>query len=363
MQTLKGNSIRMAEFMAALFDRLEVAGLAAMTRLASGEKAAYTLITDKSDIGDCVPYFPAMYANAARAISKFTREAPPSKQVVAFLRPCELRALIELVKIKQASLENLLIVSFECAGVFPFQKISLSDEKKLRAYGDAVARGENCEGIRPVCAACTRFIPEGADIVISLIGRSFDDTLVLSFPSGKGKTAAKVLALDSSSKIDGSFAVQNLTEKRTKAQSELSKEMEKTLSGIDGLVSVFDKCISCHACSYVCPLCYCKNCYFDSQTFEYFPESLSVRLGEKGALRFPVDRLLFHLGRLSHMGVSCVACGMCEDACPVSIPVSRVFKTVGAKAQTLFNYVPGKDLGQPMPLVAYARSELEEFEN
>jgi len=83
----------------------------------------------------------------------------------------------------------------------------------------------------------------------------------------------------------------------------------------------------------------------------------------KGALRMPVDRILFHLGRLSHMGVSCVACGMCEDVCPVDIPVSRIFKTAGSKAQALFDYIPGENSDDLLPLLAYAEQELEGFED
>ena len=41
---------------------------------------------------------------------------------------------------------------------------------------------------------------------------------------------------------------------------------------------------------------------------------------------FLPEPLLFQLGRMSHMSLSCVSCGMCEDACPVDIPVGRIFQ-------------------------------------
>ena len=363
METMIDSRMMMAEFLAALFDKLAVAAVAAMSPLPSGEKAAFTLFTGKDDTNECVPFFPEMPANAARAVSKLTREEVPSKTVVVFLRPCELRALTELVKIKQASLENLLIISYDCSGVFPFQAIHLSDETKLNAYRDAALAGKNCEGIRAVCAACTRFTPQGADIAISLVGRSPDQPLVLSFPSEKGLAAAEQLGLNVSNTVAVSSAVELLARERRSAEDDLIAQVDASLSGTQGLVDVFDRCISCHACSYVCPICYCKNCYFDSQTFEYFPESYFARMTAKGTLRMPVDRILFHLGRLSHMGVSCVACGMCEDVCPVKIPVSRIFKTAGGKAQTLFGYIPGENPDEPMPLTTYVEKELEKFED
>jgi len=353
----------MTDFLTVLFDKLDVAAVVAMSKLPSGEKTAYTLFTDKDGIEECVPFFPAMPANAARAVSKFTREDAPSKTAAVFLRPCELRALTELVKIKQASLDNLLIISYDCSGVFPLQEINLSDETKLNVYRNAVSTGKNCEGIRPVCAACTRFTPKGADIAISLVGRSADQSLVLSFPSEKGQKASEQLGLDTIKTVTSSPAVESLTQERKSAEEVLTEQVKASLSGTQGLVDVFDRCISCHACSYVCPICYCKNCYFDSQTFEYFPESYFTRMTAKGALRMPVDRILFHLGRLSHMGVSCVACGMCEDVCPVDIPVSRIFKTAGSKAQALFDYIPGENSDDLLPLLAYAEQELEGFED
>ncbi len=363
MEAMIDSRMMMTDFHTALFDKLGVAGVAAMAKLPSGEKAAYTLFTGNDNVGECVPFFPAMPANAARAVSKFTKEAAPSKTVAVFLRPCELRALTELVKIKQASFDNLLIISYDCSGVFPFQEINLSDEAKINAYRDAASAGKNCEGIRAVCAACTRFTPQGADIAISFVGRSIDQPLVLSFPSEKGLAAAKQLGLDLSNTVAVSPAVESLAQERRRAEEELTAQVDDSLSGTEGLVHVFDRCISCHACSYVCPICYCKNCYFDSQTFEYFPESYFIRMQAKGALRLPVDRILFHLGRLSHMGVSCVACGMCEDVCPVNIPVSRIFKTAGSKSQALFGYIPGKNLDEPLPLLTYAEKELEVFED
>lgn len=363
MQTLINSRMMMTDFLAALFDKLDVAAVAAMTKLPSGEKAAFTLFTQKELIGESMPYFPAMPANAARSVSKFTREDAPSKTVAVFLRPCELRALIELVKLKQASLDNLLLISYDCPGVFPFQEINLADETKLAAYRDAAAAGKNCAGIRKVCAACTRFTPEGEDIAISVIGRNPDQPLMLSFSSEKGMAAAKQLGLDLSDAVEASSALEKLTQERRHAQEVLTSRTNDSLSGLEGLINSFDRCIACHACSHVCPVCYCKNCYFDSQTFEYFPESYFARMAAKGALRMPVDRLLFHLGRLSHMGVSCVACGMCEDVCPVKIPVAQIFKTIGNKVQNLFDNIPGEDPDALMPLTTFAEHELREFED
>ena len=357
------SGLLMKAFLTALFEKLDVAGVASIAKMPSGENLAYTLFTCKSEIEACVPLFPVMPVNAARAVSKMTRENGPSKMVAVFVRPCELRALKELVKIKQASLDNILTISYDCLGVFPFQEINLADELKLSAYWQSALEGKNCDGIRPVCAACTGYMPKGADISISLIGRDPDQPLLLSFSSEKGRAAAEKMGLNVLETVVPSSAMEGLEQERQQMATEQRMTMEASLSKELGLVDALDRCISCRACRTVCPICYCKNCYFDSETFEYYPESYFKRMAAKGAIRLPLDKVLFHLGRLSHMGASCVACGMCEDVCPVNIPISRIFKTIGGKVQTLFGYMPGENANDPMPLTTYSEAELEAFED
>jgi formate dehydrogenase subunit beta len=203
----------------------------------------------------------------------------------------------------------------------------------------------------------------GADIIISLVGREAERNLFLSFSSEKGKQIADRLAIHSEKKAQLSPHVQRLTQERHETGKALSRGIAEKLHTLDGLMEVFDRCISCHACSSVCPICYCKNCYFESRTFRYFPESYFHRMKQKGGLRLPVDRILFHLGRLSHMGTSCVACGMCEDVCPAGIPIAQVFKTAGERIQATFEYLPGQHLDQPLPLLTFQFEELHEAED
>jgi len=81
-----------------------------------------------------------------------------------------------------------------------------------------------------------------------------------------------------------------------------------------------------------------------------------------GGLRLPPDTLLFHIGRMLHMSLSCVSCGACEDACPTSIPVAQVFSLVGDENQKAFNYIPGRSIDEPLPLRVYVEKEFEEVE-
>jgi formate dehydrogenase subunit beta len=134
------------------------------------------------------------------------------------------------------------------------------------------------------------------------------------------------------------------------------------LAGTDKFIDAFDQCINCHNCMRVCPVCYCQQCYFDSQTLRLSPQEMLTRARQRGALRFPLDTILFHLGRMSHMVLSCVSCGACEDACPMSIPVAQIFTTVGDRMQKDFHYMPGRNREEILPLQDFLEDEWHEVE-
>jgi formate dehydrogenase subunit beta len=83
---------------------------------------------------------------------------------------------------------------------------------------------------------------------------------------------------------------------------------------------------------------------------------------KRGATRMPADMLLFHITRMAHMAHSCVACGMCEEACPMGVPVFRLFKAASAQVQDLFTYEPGRDLAEELPIASFREAELEKVQ-
>lgn len=353
--------IPVSDFFSRLLEEAGYKGVFGLRKRGKG-KAFYSLFVDSESLKELDPFFPLMPQNAAKAVSRFTfHEASPHK-VAVILRSCELRALIELVKLEQAELDNLLIIGVECGGVLPYEEVYLKNqaEEVYGAYMDALKKGELFDGLRPVCKACSRFWPENADIVLSHVGR---DEPVFVFQTEEAVDLAKSLGISLDLPAQRSKASFELEEKRKAFEKTLVEEVKSQLTGISGLLSLFGRCISCHNCSHVCPICYCKDCFFESATFDYEAESYERRVAKKGTIRVPMDTILFHLGRMTHMATSCVSCGMCEDACPMNIPVSRVFKVVGDELQALFEYVPGKSLEEPLPLTTFRYDELHEVED
>ena len=117
------------------------------------------------------------------------------------------------------------------------------------------------------------------------------------------------------------------------------------------------KCIGCHACSKVCPACYCHLCFFDSAASEHQTTDYEMELGRNGNVRVPLDTTFYHLVRLFHVSLSCVGCGQCGDVCPVDIPLGAMAVKTSGAVQQAFGYVPGKSITEELPATAFKPDE------
>ena len=79
----------------------------------------YALIEDESLLKDAYPLCPIMTVQGARVISALTRRGKGNKVLAALVRPCEVRATVELFKLGQVDLDNIILISIDCPGVLP----------------------------------------------------------------------------------------------------------------------------------------------------------------------------------------------------------------------------------------------------
>ncbi|MFW6120942.1 MAG: Coenzyme F420 hydrogenase/dehydrogenase, beta subunit C-terminal domain [Petrotogales bacterium] len=352
------------EFLRFLLEKGKVKGVFTLKKINKNGAVAYSLITNPDELNYAVPLYPLMPVNAGKLLSRFTLKASLTEPVAAVVKPCELRAFIELVKREQGSLENIFFVSLTCGGVYPLSMVADGNvDKNLSKYWDGVKKAEIPKNLRPACKGCTEFTPYTADITFDLLVNSdLDKQCIVFLNTKKGEEFAKGINGEFLEKKLDRKKLDKIHDKRETEKKKLFDELETKMNGIDGLIEIFGKCIGCHGCSKVCPICYCKLCGFESSDFEYQPSNYETDFRKKGGIRVPPRTLFYHLGRLDHISVSCIGCGSCEDVCPVDIPISVIFKKVGESVQKMFDYIPGKDVEDHIPLITFEEEEFAEVE-
>ena len=348
-------------FLGGLLEKNLVSALLVPREVPSKDNVVQNLMTNSNGLKEVNVISPVLPVNSARIISEMTRLSSYKNPVGVVLRSCEIRALIELVKLKQASLDNLLIIGVDCLGTY-----SVSDYQNLCKQGnsstDEILRkfkegGEETK-LRKACQVCEYPIPSNADLVIGLVGVDFEKNILLKSCTEKGEKILEKFSFPEFNQSKREETVSKYLSKKIEKRDTLFSEMKGEVSGWENLLSVFSTCINCHNCMRVCPICYCRECFFESPTFEFDSEKYLMWAKRKGSIKMPRDTTLFHLGRMAHMATSCVGCGVCEQACPSNIPLLKIFKTVSFNVQQIFKYVPGRDLEEPLPLTTFKEDEL-----
>jgi formate dehydrogenase subunit beta len=331
-------------------------------RVPAGDSFSYVLIKNKSLLNDAFPLPPTMSVQGAKAISSITRLGYGNLKIAAVMRPCEIRATIELTKLDQTHLENITLISMDCPGTMPTLNIINNPEKTMRLFDDAIKSWDDTS-MRAVCQICDKSSMIAGDLHIGTLGTE-KNTFFIIPNSQKGKDILEKFKLPLTENVDNwSEKVKKNTEKKLKKRKKAHSDLKSKIGNLNNLLDSFSQCINCHNCMRVCPICSCRLCYFDSDKVKHTSEEYLQRAQEKGSIRFLPDTTLFHMGRMMHMSLSCVSCGSCEDACPMSIPVAQIFSMVADETQALFDYVAGRCLEESLPLKTFKEDELHEVED
>jgi len=334
----------------------------------SGDNMAQTLVKDVGKLVRINPLAPVMPVNSSKLIANITHQKL-GKRIAAVLKPCEIRATIELAKFNQVSLDNLIIIGIDCPGVFSVKDYAKlvkqlgGSELLVNKFLKITEVGKfPLEGYMPrkACQICELPTSEKADLVVGTIGRVKEEEIFLQAQTPTGQKILNKLSLEKGKLPPGrEKAILKLIKKRKEKRGMVFKEIQNEMGSFSLLLSQFSTCILCYNCRRVCPMCYCTECVFDTPMFKYQPSKYAEWAEKKGAIKLPKDMLLFHLTRMSHMIVSCVGCGQCEEACPNDLPLGSIFPAVADKVQEIFGYLPGKDVQEEPPLITFREEELE----
>ncbi len=318
-----------------------------------GNGVSYMLVRNKDKITapESVIFAPSFGVNAANIVKGWMID----EKIGVVAKPCETRAAIELVKLKQLNEESVLLITVDCAGAYANEVYAAN----YADIGDQVDSGKIKElsgkgvSIRDACAICDNRLADVGDIALA---QANGEKVTVVGLTEKGDAALTAAGLELEDKeLDRSAENEKIA-----AEAKASLDALPKVDSEAALEEFLRDCIVCKNCRDVCPVCYCKECFFDQPIGNPVGGDLLNLAEARGAIAVPANQLMYHLTRVYHVSTTCVACGACEDACPKDIPLTRFYPVLTKKVQEIFEYVPGKDVKEPLPFTTYEDDELEE---
>lgn len=215
------------------------------------------------------------------------------------VKTCDARAVAGLIRETQRKREDLVLIGVRCGGV----------AKRPDAAADAPLADR--------CASCATREPTHADMVVGPVVPLATDGV-----AKKDGRVARIQALEG----------QSAAERFAFWTEELSR------------------CVRCHACREVCPLCFCERCVADKSMPQWVESSPHLR-----------GNFAWNLTRALHLAGRCVDCGECERACPADIPLGLINRKVARTVEARYGQHAGEDPSVANPIGAFRLDDGQEF--
>jgi formate dehydrogenase (coenzyme F420) beta subunit len=338
---------------------------AVLLPMAQGKQGVrLTLVTSAEHIAPVDPFAPIAAVSGAKIASSLTAR-PSGRRVAMVLRPCEIRAVVELAKLKQVNLDDVLLIGMDCHGRYEntdFAKFQAQGGTSESFLANAQAGKTATEDfdIISACQICEFPTADNVDMRLCAIGAE-NDSIGIEAVTPKGEQALEKAGLKPGAAPAGrDGAVKTLVAARTEARDKKFAEFRADTSSYEALADKLAACINCYNCRVACPVCYCKECVFVTDTFRHTGEQFMMWADQNGMLKMPNDTLFYHLTRMTHMSLFCVGCGQCTSACPNDIDLMPLFRTCADKTQARFNYQAGRSVDEEQPMAGFKSDELVE---
>jgi formate dehydrogenase subunit beta len=269
------------------------------------------LIDDPGQLDQVNPFRPLMTKNSAKYIPQLLENSPDSRLGV-ILRPCEMRAWIEVQKREQTPTGRLLTICVDCLGTYPrddyqwrAQRKGSTERLAWETLHFARQGGIASYRFRSACQACRSPISSLADINIGVIGLPVRQKILID-ASDQVKTTllagGKVSAVSDQDLLEQrEYIIARLLQRSTHTRQRLADNLETILPrNVDALIKQFESCGECRDCFVNCPLC----------TADYPARDKSGN---------------YRRDQVKEWMISCAGCGMCEQACPNHLPLVAIF--------------------------------------
>jgi formate dehydrogenase subunit beta len=332
------------KFLRAVWEQAELEGMLVVAGSAQSAAASYQPASGKAQviqqaglIGEVNPFGPLMTENLARDIPRLIGEQC-GKRLGVLLRPCELRALVEVAKHTSVNLENLLTVSVDCLGTLSAEDFDWRAEQgeSVNDVTDEALQFARQGGIldyrhRMACQICAAPGAQLADLNINLLGLPVRQYILVQ---ARDAGTAERLHLDqiTDGEADGEAARQHeqalaqLAERRQHTLERAAKSLaEDQPHDLEALVAQLEQCGECQDCMAACPIC----------TADFPERDANGHYTRKAMVRWLV---------------SCAGCGMCEQACSSQLPLATIFSLIREQLDEELHYSPGTDWDTPLPV-------------
>ena len=357
-------------FLATVVEKTEIEAMLVPARLAMKNRIMPMLVSDPKRLAEADPLSPAFPINGSQQLARLTR-LPAGGRLAAVLRPCEIRAFNELVKLNQGKREDVVIVGLDCPGALSntdfraFVDQHETPDAATQAFCAAAFSGDpshDAVTLTSACRACDHPIPDGADIAVELFGSDPTDGLTARARTEAGEAVLTGLDLAPTEGVPAQrkTVITATLEQRKQYREQMFSAVAEATGSIQGLSTYLADCVNCYNCRAACPVCYCTTCVFTTDTFHHEPFQYLQWSRRKGGVKMPTDTLFFHLTRMAHISTACVGCGQCTNACPNDIPLSDLFSSVAHHTQGAFGYGAGLDLSQRPPMCGFEEEEYGE---
>ncbi len=363
-------------FLKSLLEKEVVEAILIPKALPSQEGFVQTLIRNPEKLDGVCVLSPTMPVQSARALSQLSVKNL-GKKVAAILKPCEIRATVELAKFLQVKMDLLYLIGVDCPGTFEVPDYARmvqegrGGESLTKELLKGMEKGEVAPptgyAFRTACQMCEYPVVDSAekvsqaDMVLKLFGYKGDQEIGIEIGDRLVKELEEkdILSLSEGDEGPRRDIIKKVVSDRTKKRDTVFQEFRGVVKDLQSFLDRFSTCVRCHNCMVACPICYCKECVFRTAVFEHDGDQFLRWADRKGGIRMPTDTLIFHLIRMSHMVTSCIGCGLCDSACPSKLPVATLFRSVGDKVQKMFQYIPGRDIQETPPVATFREDELK----
>jgi len=334
----KGNPLaRLRKFLADVWAVTHLDGFLAPIQEENTGEVVLALLENPAELIHVNPFMPLMLENTARLIPKMVK-SNPSRRLGVFLRPCEMRALVEMTKHNGFGYGQILTFCIDCLGTYTqadygWRVAKRTNPEKVAEDALKFARqgGISTYRYRPTCQMCLSQSAQGADFNISVLGLPARQFLMV-YPGSKtaGKTLQIIAVTDGPAEPN---LVATYERSRVKTIARRHDQYTRVVEGLspnlpenpEEIAQLLSGCFDCQECLNACPIC-----SIDFPSFS--PEGL------------------YSAQDIRRWLISCACCGMCEENCPNYLPLSAIFRRVMERLSATYHYAPAQSVHDPLPV-------------